>query len=474
MRKALVLLCGSVLMLAHFCAAGTAENEDRHGTLVDARTLRVTTILQEPYIMEKNSVLEGYCIDLMKELSKKLDLKYTIHLVKDGFYGRQDAKGNWNGMVGEVVRSEADLAMASLTITATREKAVELTKPFMQTGISIILRKDIVSSESHFFEFLNPFSKETWIGILIAYLMTSVCLFIVARLSPCEWSEPQTEGNRFTLLHSFWYAAGALTLQGAGPQPKALSVRVISVIWWLFTVVLLASYIASFSSMRNSDSTKLSIETFEDLAKQDIIEYGTLRDSSTFNFFKNSNQPVYRMIYEHMQRRHSLVSSVEEGIRKAQGGSFAFIGESASLDLAVARYCSLTRVPEVIGMRGYAIATSLGSPLVKNLSVAILQLIDAGELDYLREKWWASTCVSEEGGSSAPLNPHCLGGIFFVLGGGLALGVLLALVELALKSKTRAEEQKKSCCSVFSEELSCRFRNSSSKKDQDAPEKSKT
>ncbi|MBN3278065.1 GLRK protein, partial [Polyodon spathula] len=261
---------------------------------------------------------------------------------------------------------------------------------------------------------------------------------------------------------------------GAGPQPKALSVRVISVIWWLFTVVLLASYIASFSSMRNSDSTKLSIETFEDLAKQDIIEYGTLRDSSTFNFFKNSNQPVYRMIYEHMQRRHSLVSSMEEGIRKAQGGSFAFIGESASLDLAVARYCSLTRVPEVIGMRGYAIATSLGSPLVKNLSVAILQLTEAGELDYLREKWWASTCVSEKGGSSTPLNPHCLGGIFFILGGGLALGVLLALVELALKSKTRAEEQKKSCCSVFSEELSCRFRNSSSKKDQDAPEKSKT
>lgn len=76
---------------------------------------------------------------------------------------------------------EADLAIAPLTLTAARERVVGMTKPFMQTGISILLRKDI-SEGASFFDFLTPFAPETWIGILIAYVGTAACIFIVARL----------------------------------------------------------------------------------------------------------------------------------------------------------------------------------------------------------------------------------------------------------------------------------------------------
>lgn len=125
-----------------------------------------------------------------------------------------------------------------------------MTKPFMQTGISILLRKDI-SEEAGLFDFLTPFSPETWVGILVAYIATAACIFLVTRfvrqlvilenlvsygglqqqlqdachiinnsylctcrLSPCEWSQPLSERNGFSFLHSLWYTAGALTLQG--------------------------------------------------------------------------------------------------------------------------------------------------------------------------------------------------------------------------------------------------------------------
>lgn len=38
------------------------------------------------------------------------------------------------------------------------------------------------------------------------------------RLSPCEWSQPLNEQNTFSFLHSLWYTAGGLTLQGKQPQ----------------------------------------------------------------------------------------------------------------------------------------------------------------------------------------------------------------------------------------------------------------
>ncbi|XP_060925155.1 glutamate receptor U1 [Limanda limanda] len=433
--------------------------------------LRITTIKQEPYTVSKGSQLEGFCMDLLSEVAKKLGFKYRVQLVKDGSYGRQDDNSNWNGMIGEVVRGEADLAIAPLTLTAAREKAVGMTKPFMQTGISILLRKDI-SEESGLFDFLSPFTAETWVGILLAYLGTAASIFIVTRLSPCEWSQPQTEENRFSLLHSLWYTAGALTLQGVGPHPRAPSGRVVCCSWWLFTLVLLSCYFSNLSSPKSQESTQQMVKGFEDLANQDTMEYGCLAGSSTLAFFKNSNNPVYRRIYEHMERTKSFVSSMDEGVRRAKEGNFAFIGESVSLDLAVARHCELVRAHEVIGMRGYSIATTLGSPLIKNLSVAILQLSEAGELAYLQGKWWASSCIAEKAKSSAA-HQHSLKGMFLVLSLGLGLGALLAIQELTSKSRRSAGDQRKSCCTVLSEELSLRLRTINANRPQENVEMDK-
>ncbi|KAG7493634.1 glutamate receptor U1-like [Solea senegalensis] len=418
--------------------------------------LRITTIKQDPYTISKGTYLEGFCMDLLSEVAKRVGFKYRVHLVKDSSYGRQDDTGYWNGMIGEVVRGEADLAIAPLTLTAARERVVGMTKPFMQTGISILLRKD-VSEESGVFDFLTPFAAHTWVGILIAYVGTAAAIFIVARLSPCEWRQPQSEENRFSLLHSLWYTAGALTLQGVGPHPKALSGRVISCSLWLFTIVLLASYFSNLSSLKSPESSQLMVKGFEDLANQDTTEYGCLAGSSTLAFFKNSNNPVHRRIYEHMERSKSFVSSMDEGVRRVKEGNYAFIGESVSLDLAVARYCDLVRAHEVIGMRGYSIATTIGSPLIKNLSVAILQLSEAGELAYLQSKWWASSCTADRAKSSA-VQLHDLRGMFLVLSLGVGLGALLAVLELASKSRRTADVQRKSCCTVLTEELSLRLR----------------
>ena len=64
-----------------------------------------------------------------------------------------------------------------------------------------------------------------------------------------------------------------------------------------------------------------------------------------------------------MERKKSYVANTAEGIRRAQEGNFAFIGEAVSLDLAVARYCDLIRAQEVISMRSYSIAAPLGGSM---------------------------------------------------------------------------------------------------------------
>lgn len=67
---------------------------------------------EEPYVMFKksdkplygNDRFEGYCIDLLRELSNILGFTYEIRLVEDGKYGAQEeSTGQWNGMIKELM-----------------------------------------------------------------------------------------------------------------------------------------------------------------------------------------------------------------------------------------------------------------------------------------------------------------------------------------------------------------------------------
>lgn len=66
---------------------------------------------------------------------------------------------------------------------------------------------------------------------------------------------------------------------------------------------------------------------------------------------------------------------MDEGVRRAREGNYAFIGESVSLDLAVARHCELVRAHEVVGMRGYSIAATLGEAVELEGSSVLPMLI---------------------------------------------------------------------------------------------------
>lgn len=66
----------------------------------------------EPYGMlketaekqEGNAQFEGFGIELIDELSKKLGFSYTFYLQPDNKYGGLDAKtGEWNGMLREII-----------------------------------------------------------------------------------------------------------------------------------------------------------------------------------------------------------------------------------------------------------------------------------------------------------------------------------------------------------------------------------
>ncbi|XP_057619933.1 glutamate receptor ionotropic, kainate 1 isoform X5 [Chionomys nivalis] len=393
----------------------TDGNKDRSNNITDSlanRTLIVTTILEEPYVMYRksdkplygNDRFEGYCLDLLKELSNILGFLYDVKLVPDGKYGAQNDKGEWNGMVKELIDHRADLAVAPLTITYVREKVIDFSKPFMTLGISILYRKPNGTNPG-VFSFLNPLSPDIWMYVLLACLGVSCVLFVIARFTPYEWYNPHpcnpdsdVVENNFTLLNSFWFGVGALMQQGSELMPKALSTRIVGGIWWFFTLIIISSYTANLAAFLTVERMESPIDSADDLAKQTKIEYGAVRDGSTMTFFKKSKISTYEKMWAFMSSRQqsALVKNSDEGIQRVLTTDYALLMESTSIEYVTQRNCNLTQIGGLIDSKGYGVGTPIGSPYRDKITIAILQLQEEGKLHMMKEKWWRGNGCPEE------------------------------------------------------------------------------
>uniref|UniRef100_A0A8D0FF90 Glutamate receptor n=1 Tax=Strix occidentalis caurina TaxID=311401 RepID=A0A8D0FF90_STROC len=440
----------------------TDSNKDRSTNITDSlanRTLIVTTILEDPYVMYKksdkplygNDRFEGYCLDLLKELSNILGFIYEVKLVSDGKYGAQNDKGEWNGMVRELIDHKADLAVAPLTITYVREKVIDFSKPFMTLGISILYRKPNGTNPG-VFSFLNPLSPDIWMYVLLACLGVSCVLFVIARFTPYEWYNPHpcnpdsdVVENNFTLLNSFWFGVGALMQQGSELMPKALSTRIVGGIWWFFTLIIISSYTANLAAFLTVERMESPIDSADDLAKQTRIEYGAVRDGSTMTFFKKSKISTYEKMWAFMNNRQqtALVKNNDEGIQRVLTTDYALLMESTSIEYVTQRNCNLTQIGGLIDSKGYGVGTPIGSPYRDKITIAILQLQEEGKLHMMKEKWWRGNgCPEEDGKEASALGVENIGGIFIVLAAGLVLSVFVAIGEFIYKSRKNSDIEK--------------------------------
>ncbi|KAF5910325.1 hypothetical protein HPG69_014557 [Diceros bicornis minor] len=344
---------------------------------------------------------------------------------------------------------KADLAVAPLTITHVREKAIDFSKPFMTLGVSILYRKPNGTNPS-VFSFLNPLSPDIWMYVLLAYLGVSCVLFVIARFSPYEWydAHPCNPGsevveNNFTLLNSFWFGMGSLMQQGSELMPKALSTRIIGGIWWFFTLIIISSYTANLAAFLTVERMESPIDSADDLAKQTKIEYGAVKDGATMTFFKKSKISTFEKMWAFMSSKPSaLVKNNEEGIQRTLTADYALLMESTTIEYVTQRNCNLTQIGGLIDSKGYGIGTPMGSPYRDKITIAILQLQEEDKLHILKEKWWrGSGCPEEENKEASALGVQKIGGIFIVLAAGLVLSVLVAVGEFVYKLRKTAERE---------------------------------
>ncbi|XP_061929620.1 glutamate receptor ionotropic, kainate 2 isoform X6 [Apis cerana] len=246
---------------------------------------------------------------------------------------------------------------------------------------------------------------------------------------------------------------------GIGILFKATSTRIVGGIWWFFTLIIISSYTANLAAFLTVERMITPIENAADLAEQTQISYGTLEGGSTMTFFRDSKIGIYKKMWEFMESKSPsvFVKSYEDGVKRVLEGDYAFLMESTMLDYAVQRDCNLTQIGGLLDSKGYGIATPKGSPWRDKISLAILELQEKGVIQILYDKWWKNTgdvCNRDEKSKESKANAlgvENIGGVFVVLVCGLALAILVAVLEFCWNSKKNAQSDRSLCAEMASE-----------------------
>nr|QRF71025.1 ionotropic receptor [Semiothisa cinerearia] len=405
---------------------------------------------------------EGYCIDLIARLSETMGFDYEIVTPKSGGFGRKLDNGTWDGVVGDLMLGETDMAVGALTMTAEREEVIDFVPPyFEQTGILIVIRKP--TRKTSLFKFMTVLRTEVWVSIVAALVCTALMIWLLdrhspysARNNPDAYPYPCRE---FTLKESFWFALTSFTPQGGGEAPKALSGRTLVAAYWLFVVLMLATFTANLAAFLTVERMQTPVSSLEQLARQSRINYTVVEGSTVHQYFINmkfaedtlyrvwkeitlnatSDQAQYR-VWDYPIREqygHILLAINASGpvadaktgfeqVNEHTDADFAFIHDSAEIRFEMTRNCNLTEVGEVFAEQPYAIGVQQGSRLQEELSRALLELQKERFLEQLAAKYWNETARQScpDADESEGITLESLGGVFIATLFGLGLAMI--------------------------------------------------
>lgn len=111
---------------------------------------------------------------MIDDIAELLKFDYEIVEAPDAKFGNMDEKGNWNGVVKELMDKRADIGLGSMSVMAERENVIDFTVPYYDlVGITILMK--LPETPTSLFKFLTVLETDVWLCILAAYFFTRYC-----------------------------------------------------------------------------------------------------------------------------------------------------------------------------------------------------------------------------------------------------------------------------------------------------------
>lgn len=308
----------------------------------------------------------GISIDLWRRLADQLHLRYQLVEVR-----------TVEDQLQAVTHGTADVAVAAITVTASRARNVDFTQPFYETGLGVAVRGGLADWIPVLHAFLSFNFLQAILVLLGIALMVGILVWFFERRGNENFAGHPAKG----VTSGIWWSAVAMTQAGAAQGgPASLPGRLLAVVWMIASIIVIAVFTASVTSAITAHRLQGLVRNVDDLRS---LRVGAVAGSSSRDFLDDE-----RIANRSFDDPQSALRAVQENKMDA------VVYDRPLLTWIVRRNFSGLRVLAVtFDPQNYAIALPRDSHLRAPLDVALLESI--------KSEWWNKLLYQYLGTSGA-------------------------------------------------------------------------
>ena len=310
-----------------------------------------------------DSTYTGFDIELWEEIAQELELAFTYN------------ETNLKGIFADLVEGNADVAFSCITVTEEREKIVDFSHHYLDSGLRImVLNKSKFSLAQSVKSLYSP---------IVVKSLTYIGLFIIICGHVFWWVE---RGHKYIsakyipgIFQAFWYTLVTMTTVGYGDiVPRSWVGRLMACLVMIIGIGIFGWTIAQLSSA-------ITLQTLH----SDITDHWDLRDRLVATVEGTTSVTALEKLGAVVIPAKSIDQAYEKLLKEEVN---AVVFDSPTI-LYYARNKGAGKV-SVVGplfdIQYYGFLFPQGSELREPVNRALLKLRTNGIYDKLHSKWFGS------------------------------------------------------------------------------------
>lgn len=316
----------------------------------------------EPYLYSDRQGLDGFSVDLWDAVADRVGVE-TVYAEMDSV----------EGQLGAVLSGDCDVATTAVSMTSEREAVLDFSHPVQEAGLRIAVPAD---GGDDLGILADLFTSQTVLAVLATLLVSIMIMGVVVWLIERRQNPEFRKGATGAGDGLWWAAVTAMTVGYGDKIPRKAAGRVVTVVWMLCGVVLVALLTAAVTAEIAVDRIRSDIRGLDDLYGEDVV---VVAGTTSEEYAVQERLP------------HTTVDDVDTLIRQVSTGSV----DAAILDGPVLEYEASGPAKgdlEVVGgplnSEYYAFAFPDGSDLRDEVNQALLELDEDGTRREIHDRWF--------------------------------------------------------------------------------------
>ncbi|XP_071524468.1 probable glutamate receptor [Panulirus ornatus] len=384
----------------------------------------------------------GALANAVEYISRSMNFTYRYVRSVEKSFGAKQRDGSWSGMVGMVVRKEADIGLGPFATTENRAEAVDFMWPIRICKARIMAGRG--RPEVDPWGFLLPLAPLVWVAILTALLLVPATMFLLSSCSSRENNSPGRGGwkveDAFGLLRILLQQDISVAEGWWSWEQLVLGV------WMMMTLVLTRSYAGNLMSLLAVRHIPHPYQTLQDVVDDLSVNMIWQTNSTSREYFRSAESGIFREVAEaetagrvKYRRLAEYPKSVDTLVRR---GDHVLIEAEAVLTMMTAQdfsqkgRCDFYTSRDGILSWLITVIAQKDSPLGPALSERIMRVTEAGLFEqWLREFIPNSTSCLQPPTKilvKTSLSVSNIWGMFAVLAAGNVLAVLFLGLEILI------------------------------------------